>query len=154
MVAGSPMALPWILKPVAALKRPSQARSAKRHPSVAGEICELCYTAACRLDGQFRAAALQQYRDFTGQLRRMIREVRAATDRPFNVNVFCNRPAVADGAGSERLCVESTQLVVVDVHSPGGVPVVPADERGESASEPILDGAVDHTVALLPPAQP
>lgn len=30
--------------------------------------------------------------------RRMIREVRAATDRPFNVNVFCNRPAIADFA--------------------------------------------------------
>ena len=26
----------------------------------------------------------------------MIAAVRAATDRPFNVNVFCNRPAVAD----------------------------------------------------------
>lgn len=30
--------------------------------------------------------------------RRMIAEVRARTDRPFNVNVFCNRPAVADAA--------------------------------------------------------
>src|SRR5881275_909343 len=28
--------------------------------------------------------------------RRMIVAVRAATDRPFNVNVFCHRPAVAD----------------------------------------------------------
>jgi nitronate monooxygenase len=28
--------------------------------------------------------------------RRMIADVRAATDRPFNVNVFCNRPAVVD----------------------------------------------------------
>jgi nitronate monooxygenase len=30
--------------------------------------------------------------------RRMIADVRAATDRPFNVNVFCNRPAVVDVA--------------------------------------------------------
>lgn len=30
--------------------------------------------------------------------RGMIAAVRAATDRPFNVNVFCHRPAVADGA--------------------------------------------------------
>jgi nitronate monooxygenase len=30
--------------------------------------------------------------------RRMIAEVRARTDRPFQVNVFCNRPAKADGA--------------------------------------------------------
>ena len=30
--------------------------------------------------------------------RGMIAAVRAATDRPFNVNVFCNRPAVADEA--------------------------------------------------------
>ena len=30
--------------------------------------------------------------------RRMIAETRAATDRPFNVNVFCHRPAVADAA--------------------------------------------------------
>ena len=30
--------------------------------------------------------------------RQMIAAVRAATDRPFNVNVFCNRPAVADAA--------------------------------------------------------
>jgi nitronate monooxygenase len=30
--------------------------------------------------------------------RRMIVDVRAATDRPFNVNVFCHRPAVADAA--------------------------------------------------------
>ena len=30
--------------------------------------------------------------------RQMIRDVRAATDRAFNVNVFCHRPAVADGA--------------------------------------------------------
>jgi nitronate monooxygenase len=28
--------------------------------------------------------------------RRMIREVRAATDRPFNVNVFCHQPATRD----------------------------------------------------------
>src|SRR6186713_2958761 len=28
--------------------------------------------------------------------RRMIAAVRARTDRPFNVNVFCHRPAVAD----------------------------------------------------------
>src|SRR6478609_2093513 len=28
--------------------------------------------------------------------RAMIREVRAATDRPFNVNVFCHQRAVAD----------------------------------------------------------
>ncbi len=28
--------------------------------------------------------------------RQMIAAVRAATDRPFNVNVFCHRPAVAD----------------------------------------------------------
>lgn len=28
--------------------------------------------------------------------RRMIRQVRTLTDRPFNVNVFCHRPAVAD----------------------------------------------------------
>jgi nitronate monooxygenase len=28
--------------------------------------------------------------------REMIRDVRKATDRPFNVNVFCHRPAVAD----------------------------------------------------------
>lgn len=30
--------------------------------------------------------------------RQMIADVRAATDRPFNVNVFCNRPATADPA--------------------------------------------------------
>jgi nitronate monooxygenase len=30
--------------------------------------------------------------------RRIIREVRAATDRPFNVNVFCHAPAVRDDA--------------------------------------------------------
>jgi nitronate monooxygenase len=30
--------------------------------------------------------------------RRMISDVRSRTDRPFNVNVFCNRPAVADPA--------------------------------------------------------
>ena len=30
--------------------------------------------------------------------RGMIAAVRAATDRPFNVNVFCHRPAVADEA--------------------------------------------------------
>lgn len=30
--------------------------------------------------------------------RRMIAAVRARTDRPFQVNVFCHRPAVADGA--------------------------------------------------------
>ncbi len=29
--------------------------------------------------------------------RAMIREIRSATTRPFNVNVFCHRPAVADG---------------------------------------------------------
>lgn len=29
---------------------------------------------------------------------RMIADVRSQTDRPFNVNVFCNRPAVADAA--------------------------------------------------------
>jgi nitronate monooxygenase len=37
--------------------------------------------------------------------RAMIREVRAATDRPFNVNVFCHRPAVAD-AGREAAWLE------------------------------------------------
>ena len=31
-------------------------------------------------------------------VRRMIADIRAATDRPFNVNVFCHRPAVADVA--------------------------------------------------------
>ena len=31
--------------------------------------------------------------------RQMIRAVRAASDRPFNVNVFCHRPAVRDGPG-------------------------------------------------------
>jgi nitronate monooxygenase len=31
-----------------------------------------------------------------GAARGMIREVRALTDRPFNVNLFCHRPAVAD----------------------------------------------------------
>src|SRR5215218_9277387 len=33
-----------------------------------------------------------------GTARGMIAAVRAATDRPFNVNVFCHRPAVADRA--------------------------------------------------------
>jgi nitronate monooxygenase len=33
-----------------------------------------------------------------GTARKMIAEVREATDRPFNVNVFCHRPAVADSA--------------------------------------------------------
>src|ERR1700731_4571321 len=28
--------------------------------------------------------------------RKMIASIRAASDRPFNVNVFCHRPAVAD----------------------------------------------------------
>src|SRR5580704_17256369 len=30
--------------------------------------------------------------------RKMIASIRAASDRPFNVNVFCHRPAVADAA--------------------------------------------------------
>src|SRR3954451_17297276 len=33
-----------------------------------------------------------------GTAREMISAVRGATDRPFNVNVFCNRPAIADAA--------------------------------------------------------
>jgi nitronate monooxygenase len=33
-----------------------------------------------------------------GTARQMIRAVRAATDRPFNVNVFCHRPAVRDSS--------------------------------------------------------
>jgi nitronate monooxygenase len=35
----------------------------------------------------------------TAAARRMIREVRARTDRPFNVNLFCHRPAARDAAG-------------------------------------------------------
>ncbi|EGD03801.1 2-nitropropane dioxygenase NPD, partial [Burkholderia sp. TJI49] len=30
--------------------------------------------------------------------RKMIRDTRALTDRPFNINVFCHRPARADAA--------------------------------------------------------
>jgi nitronate monooxygenase len=39
--------------------------------------------------------------------RQMIRAVRAASDRPFNVNVFCHRPAVAD---SQREAAWLTRL--------------------------------------------
>src|SRR5689334_8221674 len=38
--------------------------------------------------------------------RQMIRQVRAATDRPFNVNVFCHQPATRD-AGVEQEWIEA-----------------------------------------------
>jgi nitronate monooxygenase len=34
--------------------------------------------------------------------RQMIAAVRSRTDRPFNVNVFCNQPATADSARERR----------------------------------------------------
>ncbi len=54
--------------------------------------------------------------------RRMITDIRAATDRPFNVNVFCHRPAVADvareAAWIERLAPEFRRF---GTEPPGGL---------------------------------
>jgi nitronate monooxygenase len=69
--------LPIIQAPMAGVSTPSMAAAV----SNAGGLGSIGVAAA-----GFEAA------------RRMIADVRAATDRPFNVNVFCNRPAVADVA--------------------------------------------------------
>jgi nitronate monooxygenase len=69
--------LPIIQAPMAGVSTPSMAAAV----SIAGGLGSIGVAAI-----GFEAA------------RRMIADVRALTDRPFNVNVFCNRPAVADVA--------------------------------------------------------